>query len=131
MVNLVVAFGQRREQVPFMIDTGADFTFVAPRRARALFWSEFDYNAVPSGRRLPIAGVGPGTVDTIIQPVGMLMTDDDGAVFRLSQTMLFAVPQPDVAGRWQVPSLLGRDVLSRFDLHISYDPPNVALTLND
>lgn len=131
MVNLVVAFGQRREQVPFMIDTGADFTIVAPRRTRALFGSEFDYNAVPSARRLPIAGVGPGTVDTIIQPVGMLMTDDDRAVFRLSQTMLFAVPGTGAAGHWQVPSVLGRDVLRRFELRLSYDPPNVSLILND
>ncbi len=131
MVNLVVAFGQRREQVPFMIDTGADFTIVAPRRTRALFGPEFDYNAVPPSRRLPIAGVGPGTVDTVIQPVGMLMTDDDGAALRLSQTMLFAVPRTGAGGNWRVPSVLGRDVLRRFELRLSYDPPNVSLTLNE
>ena len=113
-----------------MIDTGADFTIVAPRRTRELFGTEIDYRAVPPSRRLPIAGIGHGTVDTIIQRVGLLMTDDDGAVFRIAQSTLFAIPQPGDAGRWRVPSVLGRDVLSRFDLHISYDPPNVALTLN-
>lgn len=131
MVNLVVAFGQRREQVPFMIDTGADFTIVAPRRTRALFGSEFDYNSVLSSRRLPIAGVGPGTVDTIIQRVGVLMTDDDGALFRFPQAMLFAVPGRGPAERWRVPSVLGRDVLRRFELRLSYDPPTVSLILND
>lgn len=131
MVNLVVAFGQRREQVPFMIDTGADFTIVAPRRTRELFGTEIDYGAVLPSRRLPIAGVGPGTVDTIIQRVGLLMTDDEEAVLRFPQAMLFAIPQPDVAGRWQVPSVLGRDVLSRFELRLSYDPPTVSLILND
>ena len=131
MINLVVAFGQRHEQVPFVIDTGADLTIMAPRRTRALFGTEFDYNSVPPSRQLPIAGIGPGTVDTIIQPVGLLMTDDDAGGYRFSQTMLFAVPRPGVAGRWRVPSVLGRDVLSRFELHLSYDPPSVALYLND
>lgn len=131
MINLVVAFGQRREQVSFMIDTGADLTIVAPRRTRALFGAEFDYDAVPSSRRPTMAGVGPGTVDTIIQRVGLLLTDEDGAVFRLPQTILFAIPRPGVAGRWRVPSLLGRDLLSRFDFNLSYDPPTVSLVLND
>ena len=31
---------------------------------------------------------------------------------------------------WKLPSLLGRDVLQHFDLHLSYDPPTVSLTLN-
>ena len=131
MINLVVASGQRRGQVSFMIDTGADFTIVAPRRTRELFGTEIDYGAVLPSRRLPIAGIGPGTVDTIIQRVGLLMTDDDGAVFRLSQTMLFAVPRTGAAGHWRVPSVLGRDVLRRFELRLSYDPPTVSLILND
>jgi len=131
MINLVVASGQRRGQVSFMIDTGADFTIVAPRRTRELFGTEIDYGAVPPSRRLPIAGIGPGTIETIIQRVGLLMTDDDGTVLRFPQSMLFAIPQPDVDGRWQVPSVLVRDVLSRFEFQLSYDPPNVALTLND
>ena len=130
MINLVVALGQRREQVSFMIDTGADLTLVAPRRTKSLFGADYDYDSVPSSRRLPMAGIGPGTVDTIIQPVGLLMSDDDGARIRFPQTMLFAVPRPGAAGRWRVPSVLGRDVLRRFELRLSYDPPIVSLTLN-
>lgn len=130
MINLVVAFGQRREQVPFMIDTGADLTIVAPRRTKALFGAEFDYNSVPSFRRLAIAGIGPGTVDTIIQPVGLLMTDVDAVGYRFSQTMLFAVPRPGVSGGWRVPSVLGRDVLRRFELRLSFEPPTVSLILD-
>lgn len=130
MINLVVALGQRREQVSFMIDTGADLTIVAPRRTKALFGAEFDYHSVPSNRRLPIAGIGPETVDTIIQPVGVLMTDVDARVYRFSQNMLFAVPRTGAAGVWRVPSVLGRDVLRRFELRLSYAPPTISLILN-
>lgn len=131
IIAITMMLGRRHEQVRFMIDTGADLSIVSPTATERLFGDEFDFNSIPASRRLPMAGIGPGMVDTVIQRVGLLMTDEDGAGFRFPQTMLFAVPQPGVAGRWRVPSVLGRDVLRRFELRLSYDPPTALLILND
>lgn len=79
-------------------------------------------------------GVGPTPLRCQIQPAGLSMVDDAGEELIFSSPVL--IPQPDArqgSGRRSgvVPSLLGRDVLQRFDLNLSDDPPSVTLALND
>ena len=80
-----------------------------------------------AGDIVPISGIGSTVEQTIVRTVGMLLVDDQGNKLWFSQSILFADPS---APPWRIPSVLGRDVLRRFHLDLSYDPPSVSLTLN-
>ncbi len=55
--------------------------------------------------------------------------DDNSQSYWFAQSILFADHR--ASRSWGVPSVLGRDVLQRFDLNLSYDPPSITLALND
>ena len=123
-----VSFGRGKAQLPFLIDTGADFTIIQPEHARRLDRiSGQQHLETLSSDIVPISGIGSTVEQTIVRTVGMLLVDDEGEKLWFSQAILFADPS---APPWKIPSVLGRDVLRRFDLSLSYDPPSVSLTLH-
>ena len=127
--TVLVSFGRGRLRVPFLVDTGADFTILQPDDARQLLRLSQQAAPVPSGSgSLTISGIGSSMERTTIRRVGLRFMDDSGEAYWFAQSILFA---DDPSSRsWNVSSVLGRDVLRRFDLNLSYDPPSVSLTLN-
>lgn len=118
-----------RLRARFMIDTGADFSVVAPLDTLRLFGDDIDFSGTTSD--FAIAGIGGVETRFIRMPIQLNFSADDGQ--RLTKTYDMAVlePSPERAGEpdgWAMPSLLGRDVLQHFDLHLSYHPPSVSLT---
>ena len=83
MIDLMIAYGHRRTIVSFMIDTGADLTIVEPGDAQKALGLDFNVHSVPSGRILPMAGIGSGVIGTAAQRVGLLMIDDAGEPYRI------------------------------------------------
>ena len=131
MIRPDVMHGHNYRSVRFMIDTGADFSLVHPRDATLLLGTDFDLSSVPNREIITMAGIGPNAIRTVARTVGIRLFDTQGRPFRFSQTILFALPpSPGRPTPWNVPSLLGRDILRYFDLHLSYDPPTVSLSLS-
>lgn len=127
--NVVVSFGRGRLRVPFLIDTGADFTILQPDDARQLLRLGQQGSPEPGGSgALTISGIGSSVERTTVRRVGLRFVDTNGEAYWFAQSILFA-DHPS-SSRWNVPSVLGRDILQRFHLNLSYDPPSVSLTLN-
>ena len=118
-----------------MIDTGADYTIVQRRLAVPLLQAAgVELNADSALGRIALNGdLGPTPLTCLVQPAGLSLVDEDGDEYVFFSPIL--VPQPThlESGREaaRVPSLLGRDVLRRFDLNLSYNPPSVSLTLKE
>ena len=131
-VQVELLFGRDRLAVPFMIDTGADFTIVQPRTAARVLRSQ-DQHVPTASDVVQIYGVGQGTVRTRVRTLGLSLTDNTGQQHWFSSPVLLVEPSDSdpESSMWRLPSLLGRDVLQHFDLYLSYDPPTVSLTLND
>ena len=129
-INVEVSFGRAKGNLPFLIDTGADFTIIQPEHSRRLVRVSGQQPWVSEASDVvPIAGIGSTVEQTSVQTVGLLLVDDEGEKLWFSQSILFA--DPISSPPWKISSVLGRDVLSRFDLNLSYDPPSVTLALND
>ena len=132
-VNLLI--GRSRVAESFMIDTGADYTIVQRQAVLPLLKAAGVKVGPESSREdVVLSGVGPVPLTCIVQPAGLGLINDGGEEFTFANPIL--VPRPSsvrelARGRVKLPSLLGRDVLQYFDLHLSYDPPSVTLTLND
>ncbi len=103
-------------EVALLVDTGADRTILGPLDTRRL---GIDLSTLPAGR--PSTGVG-----------GQSQTRTTGAILKLESfstalelTILDSPPgsQPSLA----IPSLLGRDILSRFALFIEERTSRVLL----
>ncbi|MFQ6026748.1 MAG: retroviral-like aspartic protease family protein [Dehalococcoidia bacterium] len=101
---------QRDFSVEFLIDTGADRTTLSPVDARRI---GLDVTPLPQG--LPSTGVGgrasTGNIDSV------LTLDSFSASLTLT---IIETPLP-------IPSLLGRDILSRFALFLDERAPQVLL----
>ena len=131
-LNVRIGDGDDAPSVDLMIDTGADFTILAPRDAFVLLggaYTAIDFTQLAGG--IESIGVGQAEARMIMSPISLRFTDDAGG--HLTLTLPVAIveplpPQPGDHGNWLMPSLLGRDVLQHFDLHLSYHPPSVSLT---
>lgn len=125
-------FGRQRISVSFMIDTGADFTIVAPSVAAYVLQGEPDHPPITNSDRVDICGVGRGAVRTRIRSLGLSLVDDSNQSYWSTFSVLLVDPGDATSKSvaWNLPSLLGRDVLRRFDLNLSYEPPSVSLTLS-
>ncbi len=117
-----------------MIDTGADYTIVQRRLAVPLLQAAgVELNADSALGRIALNGVGPTPLTCLVQPAGLSLVDEDGDEHVFFSPILVPQPTHPESGRKaaRVPSLLGRDVLRRFDLKLSYNPPSVSLTLKE
>jgi predicted aspartyl protease len=94
--------------IHFLIDTGADVTVLAPTDARAM---SFNLRRLP---RQSTTGIG-GSIDTALMPASIELGSRTIPIeLRIIAPLQF--PQGAVAP--DLPSLLGRDVLSHFGLYI-------------
>lgn len=127
--------GSQHIEHPFMIDTGADYTVLQWEAGRTLLGAWYrDPSNLPRGSLVTVTGVGDATLRCLVQRAGLRFMDADRNPFRIAHSLLIAEPPPRSVQRrahWEMPSLLGRDILQHFELSLFYDPPSVALTLRD
>lgn len=104
--------------VPFLLDTGADVTVLAPRYVEAF---ELDLSLLAPGQSL--VGIG-GSVNTLLLD-GLLTL---GALsFRLRLQVLTPGALADPAAQKLFPCLLGRDILARLALFLEERTQRVLL----
>lgn len=116
--------------MPFLVDTGADFTVLQPDDSRQLLRLSQQRTPTPAASSaVTISGIGSGVERASVRRVGLRFIDDNSQSYWFAQSILFADHR--ASRSWGVPSVLGRDVLQRFDLNLSYDPPSITLALND
>ena len=110
-------------EVPVLIDTGADRTILAPLDAlRLALRFDIDFTTFEQGR--PSIGVG-GQVST-------RLVDVDLRIDAFSTPMQLTVLEPPASGRIShIPSLLGRDIISRFGLLVDQRTEQVLLLEDD
>ena len=78
-----------------------------------------------------VRGFGEGDGAALVSPMELWLRDTDGIEFPVLLNVAITRPspaEPGQGGNWTMPSLLGRDILERFDLALSYNPPTVTLT---
>ena len=131
-VQVELLIGRERLAVPFMIDTGADFTIVQPRIAAHVLRADARRSRRRGSDIVHISGVGQGSVRTRVRTVGVSLRDVSNEPYWFTHSVLLAEPVDPgpMSATWILPSLLGRDILQRFNLNLSYDPPSVSLILN-
>ncbi len=116
-----------------MIDSGADFTILQYHDIASMFRLEGrDISFARGPDMISVSGIGHASARCRVQQLGLRLRDSAGNPFTITQAVAIAEPLPSntQGAPWRLPSLLGRDLLSRFDFNLSYDPPTVSLTLN-
>ena len=134
-VEARVYLGTAWHNVPLLIDTGADFTTLQYEDVSWLVGrSRLEIDFSNERNTVSVSGIGYDSVRCTVLPVGLQLIDTDGNEITFKHTILIASPTEETKpaeDTIKLPSLLGRDVLRYFDLHLSYDPPSPTLTLND
>ncbi len=125
-----VRLGNRVADVPFLVDTGADSTLLSPTAAWTLLESDYLQIDFQEDQLAAVsAGIG-GYARSVHRPALITLVADDGTslAFRAPIGIAEPIGQPGEAGNWGAPSLLGRDWLRFFELHLDYHPgPRVEL----
>lgn len=124
-------------EIDFLIDTGAQDTWLAPDDVRAVFGREADEVATEHGlRRVNLYGISGGSILAHEVDLELGFTDDSEAIKRMQARVLILTPRSDTAresggeaSTWSAPSVLGRTLLMQFGLHIEF--PDVYMTLPD
>ena len=120
-----------------LIDTGADSTLLEPMDAFELLggaYFDIDFDRDPS--RTISVGIG-GYARSVTRLVILSTMSDDGRYIGIVVPIHIAEPIPRTPsetdpGNWHAPSLLGRDVLRYFELHLDYFPqPAVRLWFDE
>ena len=110
-------------EVPILIDTGADRTILAPLDAlRLTLQFGIDFTAFEQG--LPSTGVG-GQVSTRLVDVDIRLDTFSTSI------QLTVLEQPESGPISPIPSLLGRDIISRFGLFVDQRTERVLLLEDD
>lgn len=134
LITLIVLLGGQAKRVPFMIDSGADFTIVQYYDIASMLKLEGrDLGFERGPDTISVTGIGHAFARCRVQQLGLRFRDEAGEPLTITQAVAIAEPTSKTGtGRagWRLPSLLGRDLLSQFDFNLSYDPPTVSLTLN-
>ena len=135
-VPVEAAWRDRRAQFTLLIDTGAETTTLFPSQASELFGdglAQFDFD--DPERRIMIGDVGGTLHAAIEEQVDLTLHDDTDAPSVVTARVLVIRPNPPEravgGGNWDTPSLLGRDLLLHFDLHVSGGRGEVFLSLPD
>ena len=118
--------------IAFLIDTGADRTTLSPQDAIAVFGRDYFLIADRRGASLEVTGIGRALA-TEEQSV-LLLRSTTGQVYRLDVELQVIEPEADSEGgwrNWEMPSLLGRDVLRLFEFRMSYEPDVVELIVTE
>ena len=128
---------RRRHEVLFLVDTGADATVLEPRDSYALLGDElFDIDFDNDPWRRTGVGVG-GTARSVTRLARLSTMSDSGLYLGITDPICIAEPVPRVpsgerAGNWDAPSLLGRDILRFFEIHLDYFPrPHIELWFDE
>ena len=106
-----------RANISFLVDTGADFTTLAPQHAQAM---GINYSLLDESPRV-VVGIG-GESRPYRTPAEVMF--DDGHVLHRYEITLYILRGE--AAPLGIPSLLGRDVLQHWVM--SYSPPTNELT---
>ena len=111
------------DDVTFLVDTGADSTYLHPRDS-VEFSVPFDLLRGSSMSR----GIG-GTASYFPEPAVLVFTDEAAGQYYGYRISINVAKPDDVSDR--IPSLLGRDVIRRWQM--DYDPTNgrLAFTVRD
>ena len=136
-IKVAVSDGSANYSVNFLIDTGCDQSTLHPFDAYRLWGHDFlwwDFEGYPLSKTT--TGVG-GVAGSVERDVRLSFTAEDDRVESLSLACRIEVAQPDDRSdprfsNWNLPSLLGRDVLAHFRLEMAYLPtPAVTLSIDD
>ena len=124
------------ERFEMLIDTGSEVSILYPDQGTALLGEHFERVVTRASAGREYVGGVEGQLNRAIRiPVEMTFHDEEGVSFRFDTTILVAEPifsDPDGdRGNWDTPSLLGRDLLLHFDLHVSGSRGEVYLSLPD
>lgn len=120
-----------RNRAPFLVDSGCDYTTLSPQDAHRLFGDNYltmDFSTQPES--IEMHGIGDTPAFGLRTHADLTFLADNGDAITLDIPIVIAQPTPLMPGRhgnWLIPSLLGRDILSHFDLALSYNPPSVSL----
>lgn len=119
--------------VEFRLDTGADFTTLSPQDAYKVLEERYLEMAFgPEEEVIEMVGAG-GSASTIVRQVRIVLFDEDDRPVPITLGVALMRPSPRQPGaqghwdNWDMPSLLGLDVLHHFNLSFSYHPPSAAL----
>lgn len=118
-------------EVPFLFDTGADFTTLNPQDMIRIWGRRYLDMDFASDADIQLAGIGEQTAVGQFHEATLTFLDSERQPLAIPMTVVIAQPTPatpGLHGNWQIPSLLGRDILAHFDLELSYNPPSVTLT---
>ena len=126
-IRVAVNDGPRRAWVDFLVDTGADVTTIHPSDALTIWGAElraWDFDADET-RRVS-HGVG-GAAISVVRPVRLTFASTSASGTEVSFAANVEVAKPDrgvgrASGNWDLPSVLGRDVLAHFRLEMTYQP---------
>ncbi len=131
-IHVAVGLDLDVEPTLFLIDTGADNTSLSPSDAFGVLGEEYlEIDFETHDRRIAISGVGRGSAVAVIEWMQLTLFDTSGFYLTISTPITIFEPMPRYPGRhgnWQMPSLLGRDILQHFRLLVEYDPPIVELS---
>ena len=117
LLKVQLAVAGRRDDIWFLVDTGADATVLHPADAQSLLAG--DLQRIDFGRdpyRVAGFGVG-GAADRVVRDATLTLRSVAGEPYAMEMPILIARPmpaEPGDHGNWRLPSLLGRDFLRRF-----------------
>lgn len=129
---LGISIGDRFDIIDFLVDTGADSTVLAPKHAHQILGAQFSAIDFRRDRhRLTFVGIG-GRERSVVRPATYSLKADDGRWLEFYAPICIAEPildreRPDGQSfeNWNAPSLLGRDILRFFELHLDYHPQSL------
>lgn len=123
VVLALASVGTNRELLSahFLIDSGADNTFVPAKAYQASGFAYENFSEFPAA--YPV-GIG-GAVEVRAVPARLLLINDGGQLVQVDAQVEIAKPHPDLD---LLPPLLGRDVTDHFRIVIDRQANIVALT---